>query len=276
MNKVSNACCAALLPCRPGDAGYAASRGRRPHPAPAGPPVGDSRPAQRAFTLLELLIALAIMATAMAIALSTFYGITRAWQRGTTMADNLNRGEFMMEQISAGLRSSFYPYSADAGAQSAGFGFWLEDNGEGAEARDVISWVKNGPELLPQDSPRQHGPHRIQLSVEEDEDGQPALAARAWPPYTGLLDDFDPEEEPPFFIAANIVGLDCRVSTNVGDDGWEWEEEWEDALTNTLPLAVEMSLYLTPLEPGDDPVELRRTVVIPVAPLSHPQRGGPP
>ncbi len=267
MKMLLKVCRARGFPLRGGDAGRAGSRGRMQRPAPA---VADARPAQRAFTLLELLIALAIMATAMAITLSTFHSITRAWQRGTAMADNLNRGEFMMEQIAAGLRSAFYPYATNAGAPPTGFGFWLEDDGEGAAARDIVSWVKNGSELLPPESPLQHGLHRLQLSVEEDEDGQSAMAARAWPPYTGLLDDFDPEDEEPFFIAAKIVGLDCRVSTNIGDDGWEWEEKWEDALTNTLPLAVEMSLYLTALEPGDDPVELRRTIVIPVAPLSHP------
>jgi prepilin-type N-terminal cleavage/methylation domain-containing protein len=227
---------------------------------------------QQAFTLLELLIALVILATAMAITLSTFYSITRAWQRGTAMTDNLNRGEFTMEQIASGLRSAFFPTPSNVYAPPPGFGFWLDDNGKDAAAKDVISWVKTGPELLPMESPHQNGPHRIQLSVEHDEDGESALAARAWLPYSSLLDKFDPEDEPPFFIATKIVGLNCRVSTNTSDEGWVWEESWEDTNTNTLPLAVEVALYLTPLEPGEPPVELRRTIVIPTAPLSHPPK----
>jgi len=276
MNMLSNPCRTAGFPFRRGDAEHAGRRGRMPCPTPPGHPGADSRQGARAFTLLELLVALAILATAMAITLSTFYSITRAWQRGTAMADNLNRGEFMMEQIAAGLRSAFFPMSA-TNTQSTEFGFWLEDNGDGAQAQDIISWVKTGLELLPPDNTNfQHGVHRVQLSVEEDEDGRMALAARSWRPYTSLLDDFDPADEAPFYISAKVVGLDCRVSTNIGDDGWEWAEEWKDAATNTLPLAVEISLYLTPLEPGEEPVQLRRTVVVPLAPLSQKQRGGGP
>ncbi len=77
-------------------------------------------PGTAAFTLLELLIALAIMATAMAIAMGTFHSITRAWQRGAAMADNLNRGEFMMEQILAGLLGAHYSAMP---ARHLGFGF---------------------------------------------------------------------------------------------------------------------------------------------------------
>ena len=46
----------------------------------------------------------------------------------------------------------------------------------------------------------------------------------------------------------------------------EWEDEWEP--TNRIPAAVEITLYLEPLEKGDRPVAITRAVGLPVAPLS--------
>ncbi|MFN2350327.1 MAG: hypothetical protein ABR497_00105 [Kiritimatiellia bacterium] len=219
-------------------------------------------------------MALTIMATCMAITFGVFYSITKAWQRGRAMADNFNRGEFVMEQLAIGLRSAFYsPPPTNRNDASTDFGFHLTDGGEGPQTRSVISWVKAGPELLGYDTALEFGLHRVSLSVEQNPDGQPALAVRAWRPYTSLLDDFSPEDEPPFFLTTGVQGLACRVSTNLADDGWEWEDIWEGPATNTIPLAVEVTLYLDPLETHEPPVSLQRTVTIPVAPLSRLPRG---
>ena len=80
--------------------------------------------------------------------------------------------------------------------------------------------------------------------------------------------DFDPNQLKPVFLSTRIVGFNCRVSTNLTRDGWTWEDTWEDDRTNRLPQAVELSLYLEPLEEGGDPVEIKRSVEIPVWELS--------
>ena len=65
-----------------------------------------------AFTLIELLVSVALLGMAMAMTFTTFYSVSKAWQRGTAMADDLDHGEYAMEQIACGLRSSFFPPSA--------------------------------------------------------------------------------------------------------------------------------------------------------------------
>ncbi len=249
-------------------------------------------------------MAAALLSIAMAITLTTFYSITRAWQRGTAMAEALDHGEFLMVQLAAGLRSAYFPppdtaasapqpapaetnatgtnaapvtptdtNAAPAAPARAWYGFALEDNGDGAGARDVISWVKTGPALLRVNDPLARGLHRVRLSLEKDEDDHLAVAVRAWRPYGNPL-TFDPLEQPPHFISGPVVGLNCRVAREVKDDAWDWLDEWEDDATNRLPLAVELTIYTEAPDPGEPAVELQRTIEIPLAPLSW--EGAPP
>lgn len=184
------------------------------------------------------------------------------------MADNLNHGEYVMEQLVNGLRCAFYPASqTNVAAGGTDYGFFLENHGEDTEAKDVISWVKTGAALLGPDNTLYRGLHRVRVSIEEDEDGLPAVAVRAWRPYANP-DSFDPLHLDPFFVSGKVLGLNCRVSTNRTEEGWQWQDDWEHDATNHLPMAVEVTLYLEPLDPGDQPVELKRMAEIPVAPLS--------
>ncbi|MBI2437311.1 MAG: prepilin-type N-terminal cleavage/methylation domain-containing protein [Lentisphaerae bacterium] len=240
------------------------------------------------FTLIELLVAIALLAMAMAMTFTTFYSVIKAWQRGTAMAADLDHGEFVMQQITYGLRSAFFPPAVAAAtatnaaatnaaatnavataapAMGGRYGFVLEDHGAGAGAQDIISWVKTGTALLGLNDPLYKGLHRVQLSIEDDGDSGPAVAVRAWRPYANPI-DFDPAEIPPRFISSKVVGMDCRVAREMKDGQWDWLEVWEDEATNCLPLVAEITLYLEPLDPGELPVEVRRTTEIPIAPLS--------
>lgn len=187
------------------------------------------------------------------------------------MADSLNHGEYIIEHLVNGLRSSFFPSTGD-GAGSSDYGFRLEDNGNDENSRDTISWVKTGSSLLRMEDPLSQGLHRVQVSVGDDEDDRLAVAVRAWRPFANP-DSFDPDQLEPFFISGKIVGMNCRVSTNLTDEGWEWEETWEGNATNHLPHAVEITLYLDALEKDGPPVEIKRLVEIPVAPLSWSRKG---
>ena len=218
------------------------------------------------FTLLEVLVAIFLTATALAITFSLFHTISKAWQRGIEAADTLNHGEFVMEQLVQGLRSAFFPSSAGSGSGGQ-YGFRLEDKGTGTYAKDVFSWVKTGLLVLNMDDPLSEGLHRLQVSVESDEDGNNCVAVRAWRPFVNN-DDLETSLLPPFFITDKVVGMNCRVSTNRTDDGWQWQETWEDDATNHLPDTIELTLYMKPLEKNGEPVELKRFVEIPLAPLS--------
>lgn len=231
---------------------------------------------------------MALLSMAMAMTFTTFYSVIKAWQRGTALAEDLDHGEYLMQQIACGLRSAFYSSVSAAAAATntattnaadtnavavstpsagGGYGFVLEDNGSGIGAQDTISWVKTGTALLGLNDPLYKGIHRVRLSLEDDPDGEQAIAVRAWRPYANPI-DFDPLDLEPRFISGKVVGLDCRVASEMKDGEWDWLEVWEDEATNSLPLVVELTLYLEPLERNEPPVEVRRTTEIPIAPLS--------
>ena len=124
-----------------------------------------NRPAN-GFTLLEILLAIAILAVATAVTYMTFSTVTTAWRRGMALSDKMNHAEFIMEQLVMGLRSAYRPNTRNLGET---YGFWTEDSGDSSYSSDVISWVKLGSSLVGEDCSFADSPHRVVVSVENIE-----------------------------------------------------------------------------------------------------------
>lgn len=204
--------------------------------------------------MLELLVALAILATAAGLIWGTFSTTVRAWRRGGELVDRLHRGDFVMEQLVAALRSAaFFATAPDK------YGFRMEDRGSGPGAADRISWVASGTTFVPPSSPLAHGLHRLIVTVEPNSEGTLCFTVRAHP---HLADEERMPEPEPWHLSSDIKGFDCRIY-NPEDE--IWEDEWED--TNAVPRLLEVTLYLPPVEEYGEPVKLQRLVEIPVAPV---------
>jgi len=217
---------------------------------------------ERGFTLLELMLAVGILAVVTTVTYMAFAAVVTAWKRGTALTDALHHGDFVVEQLVMGMRSAYYP---DARGGSAVYGFQTEDRGGGLYGADSMSWVKLGYALVGKECPFAGGPHRVKVSLEADDEGREAVAVRAWRVH-GQPEDFDPDEIEPVFLSARVRGLNCRSAYREVDGEIEWLDEWDD--TNRLPTVVEITLYLDPLEEGGEPVEIKRVIGIPVAELS--------
>lgn len=217
-----------------------------------------------AFTLLEILLAVTILSLVATVTFTTFSAATTAWQRGTTLADNLHHGDYVIQQLVLALRSAYYPDGAGDGAPE--YGFWHEDNGEGESAEDEICWVKLGGAMVGSDASFAETPHRVRFLLGEDEDGDSAAGVIAWR-LQGQPEDFDPEDIEPVYLSKRVVGFNCRTAWQMDEDGEiDWLDEWED--TNKIPTIVEVSLYIEPIEEGDDPVELKRIIGLRVGALA--------
>lgn len=209
------------------------------------------------FTLLELMLAITILSLVMTVTYMTFSTVIKAWQRGSQLTEELNRGDFVVEQLVLGLRSAYYP---ESNQKDSKYGFWMEDNGDGESAEDEISWVAIGSALIGKENVYFGSPHRVRVTIEENEDGDTGVAVRSWR-VKGQDEDFDPEDIDPVFISTRIMGMNCRTAYEMKDDeALDWLDEWEE--TNKVPKYVELTLYMAPLGRNEDPVEVKRLVKI--------------
>lgn len=217
-----------------------------------------------AFTLLEILLAVALLSVVATITFMTFSVVVHAWRRGSELSRDLEHGDYVADQLVMAMRSAYYP---DAKAAGELYGFWHEDNGDGAGAEDRISWVKLGHALVGDLCPFAESPHRVEFFLDEDENGTRAAMVKAWRLH-GQAEEFDPETDVEAVPLSNrVVGFNCRAAFEKDEDeGIDWLDEWEE--TNRIPTMVELAVYLVPLDPDEDPVEVKRVFDVPTAVLS--------
>jgi prepilin-type N-terminal cleavage/methylation domain-containing protein len=225
------------------------------------------------FTLLELIMAIMILSVMMLLSFFCFDAVVQSWRAGVEMSESLGQADHVIEQLASGLRSAYYP---DTGTQQGDYGFQLSDNGEGPEARDSISWVKIGRALVGEDCGFAESPHRINMWVEDGNDKEAAgLMVKAWR-VDLQLDEFDPDKEvTPVSVSPRVVGLSCRVLDKdqaEKDDEPNWQDTWD--YSNSIPKAVEITLYMAPPKDKEEPLEVKRVIEIPMSDLSlNPRKG---
>lgn len=235
-------------------------------------------PARRAnprsgMTLVEILLAMGLLALVTTTTYMCFSTALRAWRTGTSLAERFHHADVLMEQLSMGLRSAYYP---DTGAIEARYGLQHEDDGDGPTARDRLRWVKIGSALIGSDETIAGVPHRVEVSVGEDADnpGDPGFQVKAWR-IDAQRDDLDPAlHVPSTMLSRKVIGFDCRFKDpEAPEDELEWIPAWEEPYTNRLPYLVELTLTLSPVREDGEPVEVRRVVELPLADLSwNPRR----
>ena len=233
------------------------------------PTKNEARSTKNSFgmTLIELLLAIGLMAVVTTVAFLGYDAAVRAWRSGTELSNSLHQGDYIMEQLVMGLRSAYW-------RKATGYGFMLTDDGDGATARDSIQWTKLGTALVGADAPYAGMPHAVEVSIRDVEDARgkthSGLAVRSW-----RLDlqqsDFDVEKVPAVLLSTRVVGFNCRTldinqptATVAGEKPeLQWSDGW--SYSNRLPYAVEITLFLQPLEEGKDPLEMKRIVRLPMA-----------
>ena len=218
------------------------------------------------FTLVEILIALSLLGLLTVMLFTSFYSITRSWEAGRSVIDASGHSDYLMEQLTAALRSAYTPGTGEK------YGLIFQDDGEDERAHDVIEWTKVGPALVGEDAEFAYVPHRTRVLI-TDPDGEfpGGFTVRAWRQDL-QLDDFDPEEDTTeLCLSPKVIGFNCRMldpeQARTADDEINWIDEWTK--TNMLPTALELTLWMEPAEENGEPIESRRIVEIPMGVLSQ-------
>ena len=228
---------------------------------------------RRGFTMVEVLVALAILGMVMGAVGIVLRAGVGSWRDAAELAEESHDAEAVMEQVAMALRSAYYPANGDT---DWAYGFQHEDGGEGEGAKDRISWVKIGSSLVGEDVPWAGAAHRATLFVDDGADGE-GLYVSAWQ-LVGQSEDFDPEEDvEPVLLSDQVAGLDVRMqdpdkAVEPGEP-FEWLDEW--TTSNRIPAHVFVQLTMKPRSKGAEPDVLVRMVGIPMSAVSwNPSKPG--
>ena len=243
--------------------------------------------ARRAFTMLELLVAIVILGVMSALVALTFDSVTKSWTASGEYMDKIQRCDYALNQVVSGLRSMYYPHS---GQQDYNYGFVLLNNGDGQRTgdSDIIEWAKTGQAIVGGQNASADTVHRVQVMVLEEgnhdykEDiNVTGLYARMCPDPALRPNDSEGAKTidytfansdmyQPVLVADGVVGFNCRVmkspdDTASGADDAKFEDEWDSS--NSVPYKVELTFWVADPEGRSyrtNTAPLMRIVRIPV------------
>jgi len=177
---------------------------------------------ERGFTLIELVLALSIVAAMLAIVFGGLRVAIRAWQSGEQRTETLQHARSLSALLSQSLGgTTAYLAASEPGAQAD-----VLFQGE----PDKLSFVTVAP---PFPLPAPIAFTAVTLSVDEGE--RPGFAVRE----KALPNDDPFELGTPIAVDPSLTAVHFRYLRDIPDS---WEEQWDGVQERSLPKAVEVTL----------------------------------
>ena len=182
---------------------------------------------ERGFTLIEIMVAIAIFMMVMAAIYSTWALVTRASQVGLSAAAQAQRQRVALRTIEDALMCC---QSFQASQEYYSF---IVENGNAP----VLSFASRVPDIFPRNGKfGDFNLRRLTFSIEAGEGGDKVLALRQNP----ILMDMDPEEQKnPLILARNVksFAVECWDTNQL-----DWVTEWDN--TNSIPPMLRVGIVL--------------------------------
>ncbi len=210
-----------------------------------------NRPARirsTAFTLVEIMVAMAVFSIVLAAIYSTWTAILRSSKTGLDAVAQVQRERMAIRTLEEALLCA-RSFAVDVNHYT-----FLAENGDDA----TLSLVAQLPDSFPRGGRfGDFNVRRVTFSLERSEDFGRNLVLRQNP----ILMDLDQDEiEHPVVLARNVKELRMQFwDTRLGD----WIDEWQQ--TNQLPRLVAISLTIGAADPrvSGGEVEITRVVAMP-------------
>jgi prepilin-type N-terminal cleavage/methylation domain-containing protein len=203
-----------------------------------------------AFTLVEILAALAILSLVITGVYALWSGSLRGWRRGSEATEVFQRQRVVMEALTQLAQSAVYFATspnlyAVIGVKNPGLG-------------SSVSFVTASDGFLPSSEANDLGMRRVIISLEQDEYRRTYLAIVNQPALS--VSDDSKQELQAHVISMDVSGFFVRYLDP--RDG-AWYDKWEDV--NVIPSAIEFTVVFG--QPGDHipPVTVTRAIDLPVA-----------
>lgn len=180
-----------------------------------------ARRSERGFTLLELVLALSIVAAMLTVLFGGLRVSLRAWQKGDERAEALQHARSLTQLVELSL-GGIHPYTGPVGAAKQ-ITLLFDGQAERLSFVTVAPPLPSGPSIAYT---------AVTLSMETG--SSPGLAIRE-----KALPNFDAfESVPPALMDPGITAIKFRYLR----DASTWEETWDGAQERALPRAVEVTL----------------------------------
>jgi type II secretion system protein J len=181
----------------------------------------------RAFTLIELMVAIAIFALLITAVYSTWTLILKSTQIGDAAGARVQRQRIAIRTLEDSL-TCIQSFQA-----SMGYYQFNVTNGD----EPTLSFVARVPDIFPRNGRFDSNLRRLTFSVESGADSQRNLVLRQNPI---LMDQDSDEQQIPLVLARNVKDFKVECwDTNALD----WVDEWDS--TNSLPPMVRVTLSMT-------------------------------
>lgn len=195
-----------------------------------------SRPTRRAFTLIEMMVAIAIFSMVIAAIYSTWAAIMRSTQVAQDVAAQAQRQRITLRTIEDSLMA------IESFQGSPQYYSFIVENG----SSPVLSFTAQVPEIFPRNGKfinpntgRDFNLRRLTFALEAESNygnGGKNLVLRQNPV---LMDMDDDEQKYPLILAKNVreFTVECWDTNKL-----EWADEWLD--TNSIPTLLRVNLVL--------------------------------
>ena len=233
---------------------------------------------KRGFTIVELMMAVFILSILTIVSTWTFHTIIRNWTLSTEMADNVQRVDYVLAQITSALRSAYFPTSGEITNDD---GFQLEDGNprNEPEESDMIAWTKLGPAIVGRSSRFAKAAHHVSIyvvepgksEIEEYENGGlvcDVIGEKKFRPED--FDEDDLENWDHFVLSEDVQGFNCRVLDKdqpFKNDQANWQDTWDNS--NMIPRRVQLTFWMKPVDKEKEPYPIVRVVEIPLWDVSQ-------
>ena len=202
---------------------------------------------KRGFSLIEILVSIAILSLLFGLLVSSFSGFLNAWNRGTESVDQAHLGELLIDRMARMASSAFTNPES-----STSYGFWAE----GLESDGVVesvSWVSAGAQFF--GMAESLGVSRLFFKVDEI-DGEHGLWFKTTQPF---LDEDARDEIEYQLLSESVRQLGCQF---YDADEEEWITEWEQS--NSIPARIQLTLWLDGTSDNEEWFPVSRVIDIPL------------
>jgi len=197
------------------------------------------------FTLVEMLVAVLIMAGLLGTTLSIWHVSLSALKRSREATENLQRQRALVEVLTQTFNTALFSQ------ENAYWYAWeTEDNGE----EDSVSFVSAHVPVVGGPAQSDAVPQRITLSLESDENGNRLLLARV---KNFLAYDIE-DAEKTLQLADWVNTFNLRYYDPEADD---WFDTWD--YEDRMPAGVEITFSMASSKPGQDDVVISKRLLLP-------------